>query len=41
MTPLRARVGIATGPVVGGTVGGGERLGYTVHGDTVNLAARL
>jgi class 3 adenylate cyclase len=38
---LRARVGIATGPVVGGTVGGGERLGYTVHGDTVNLAARL
>ena len=22
-------------------VGGAERLGYTVHGDTVNLAARL
>jgi class 3 adenylate cyclase len=38
---LRARVGISTGPVVGGTVGGDERLGYTVHGDTVNLAARL
>ena len=38
---LRARAGICTGPVVGGTVGGGERLGYTVHGDTVNLAARL
>lgn len=40
LTP-RTRVGIATGRVVGGTVGGGERLGYTVHGDTVNLAARL
>jgi class 3 adenylate cyclase len=37
----RTRVGISTGRVVGGTVGGGERLGYTVHGDTVNLAARL
>lgn len=38
---LRARVGIATGTVVGGTVGGEDRLGYTLHGDTVNLAARL
>ncbi|MDA8107940.1 MAG: adenylate/guanylate cyclase domain-containing protein [Betaproteobacteria bacterium] len=38
---LRARTGVASGPLVGGTVGGGERLGYTVHGDTVNLAARL
>jgi len=38
---LRTRVGIGTGPVVGGTVGGGDRLGYTVHGDTVNLAARF
>jgi class 3 adenylate cyclase len=38
---LHARIGIASGPVVGGTVGGDERLGYTVHGDTVNLAARL
>lgn len=37
----RTRVGIATGRVIGGTVGGAERLGYTVHGDTVNLAARL
>jgi len=38
---LRTRVGISTGPVVGGTVGGGDRMGYTVHGDTVNLAARF
>lgn len=38
---LRSRVGVSTGIVVGGLVGGGERLGYTVHGDTVNLAARL
>jgi len=38
---LRTRIGVSSGLVVGGTVGGGERLGYTVHGDTVNLAARL
>ena len=38
---LKTRAGVSTGKVVGGTVGGGERLGYTVHGDTVNLAARL
>lgn len=38
---IRARVGINTGPVVGGIVGTGELLSYTVHGDAVNLAARL
>lgn len=38
---LRVRIGVCSGLLVGGTVGGGERLGYTVHGDTVNLAARL
>ena len=38
---LRSRVGINTGEVVGGLVGAGDRLGYTVHGDQVNLAARL
>lgn len=38
---LRTRIGISSGSVVGGTVGGSERLGYTVHGNTVNLAARL
>jgi adenylate cyclase len=38
---LRSRVGINSGTVVGGLVGTGKRLGYTVHGDDVNLAARL
>lgn len=38
---LTVRVGISTGPVVAGNVGGGGRQTYTVHGDTVNLAARL
>ena len=38
---LNSRVGINSGVVVGGLVGTGERLGYTVHGDEVNLAARL
>lgn len=38
---IRIRVGIATGPVVAGALGGRERQSYTVIGDTVNLAARL
>lgn len=38
---LRTRIGIATGTVIAGSVGGGGRQNYTVHGDTVNLAARL
>ena len=38
---LATRVGISTGPVIGGSVGAGQRLSYTLLGDTVNLAARL
>ncbi len=38
---LNCRVGINTGTCVGGLVGTGNRLSYTVHGDDVNLAARL
>lgn len=38
---LRVRMGVNTGQVVAGAVGGEDRLSYTVYGDTVNLAARL
>jgi class 3 adenylate cyclase len=39
--PLETRVGISTGNVIGGSIGAGQRLSYTLLGDTVNLAARL
>jgi len=38
---LNIRVGICTGPLAAGTVGGGGRQSYNIIGDTVNTAARL
>jgi len=38
---ISVRIGIATGEIAAGSIGGGGRRGYTIHGDTVNLAARL
>ncbi len=38
---LCCRVGVNTGELVAGAVGATNRLSYTVHGDAVNLAARL
>ena len=38
---LGVGIGVNTGPVIAGTVGGGGRLEYTVVGDAVNVAQRL
>ena len=37
----RTRIGVESGPAIVGDVGGGGKLDYTAHGETVNGAARL
>jgi adenylate cyclase len=38
---LRIGIGINTGKVIAGTIGGGGKLEFTLIGDTVNVAARV
>jgi len=39
--PLKHGIGIHTGEVLAANIGGGDRVSYSLVGDTVNLASRL
>lgn len=41
LPPIRVRIGIHTGPLVAGSLGGAGHLEYALVGDTANTAARL
>jgi adenylate cyclase len=40
-TPFRIGVGVNSGPVVAGSIGGAGRLNFSIIGDAVNVAARV
>jgi adenylate cyclase len=41
LVPLKARIGINTGPMAAGYMGSSQKKQYTIMGDNVNLASRL
>ena len=41
LSPLEIGVGVATGPVIAGGFGGAGRMGYSVNGGVVQLAAQI
>lgn len=41
LPPVGVRIGIQTGPMVAGSLGGARHMEYSLVGDTVNTAARL
>ncbi|MEE9337389.1 MAG: adenylate/guanylate cyclase domain-containing protein [Methylococcaceae bacterium] len=41
LPPVGMRIGLYTGSLATGNIGDKDRMEYTIHGDTVNIAARL